>query len=90
MHPNFVESFKRLEDKFRMFAEDFRPHLLLRIAWDSFWEIRMTKALENQINHADIKAYCDTMRIDLSPDEVRLILGWDRLYYKYYNKYQSS
>lgn len=90
MHPMFVDSFKKLEEKYQKYTENFKPHTLLSIAWEAYWDIRITKAIEQQVSHVDIKAYSDIMRIDLSPDEVRLILGWDRLYYKYYNKYQSS
>lgn len=88
MHENFVESFKKMEEKFKKFTEEFQPIYLLRFAWIAFWELRQTKVFESPITHLDIKSYTEVMCVDINPQEARLILGWDRLYYKYMNKYE--
>lgn len=88
MHPNFVESFKALDQKYRTNTEEFSPYYMLLFAWTAFWELRSTKAYESPVNYTDIKAYMDVMNITLCPSEVKAILFFDRSYYKYYQKYK--
>lgn len=83
LNPAFHKAFDKLEQKFQKWTHSFKPHPLMRFAWGAFWDIRLTKPFEHPITYPDIQAYCQMMRIDLSPEEVRLITGWDRVYYKH-------
>lgn len=87
MHENFVESFKALDQKYRTNTEGFKPYYMLYLAWAAFWEIRATKPRENPITHVDIKAYMETMNVDLSPSEVKVILRLDNSYYNSIKKH---
>jgi len=84
----FLSGFQELEDKYK-FVE-YAPPYFIKKAWDINQEIRSVKPFESPINYTDLYHYQQMMRIEISPSEVRLILLWDTLWYKYYNKYHNG
>lgn len=86
LDPSFYQAFDKLEHKFQKWTHHFKPHPMMRLAWGAYWDIRLTKPFERPVTYIDIQAYCQMMRIDLLPEEVRLITGWDRVYYKNQNR----
>lgn len=82
---SLVEGFKDMEKLYE--HVNYIPPSFLSTAWATYWEIRGTKSIDNPVNHLDILAYQQVMRIQLLPSEVKTIFWWDTIYYKYYNKF---
>lgn len=79
------ENFRKAEEMIRSDLDYQIPGVLKEVL-DSFWEMRYTKAIEEPISFIDIKAYTELMEVELTPQDIRILLNLDATFRNQYYK----
>lgn len=78
---SIIEKYKSLEEEYSLL--NVKPPIEFYKPWTGYWIIRNTIMSDRMVTFTDILAYNELMKAELSPLESKLIVDFDRMFYRY-------